>query len=131
LAKAPQIPHHRGAILHPLINAAMVRNLQGEPAEAVAAALEARSLSEGFPDALVDIASELSKAGGRVAEGTPERDRYLDLAMEVLREALASGATKPGEVVADKDFAPLRERKEFQALVFDPAFSTDPFAPPQ
>jgi hypothetical protein len=48
--------------------------------------------------------------------------------MEALRESLASGATKPGEVAADEDFAPLRERKEFQALVFDPAFPTDPFA---
>jgi serine/threonine-protein kinase len=131
LAKAPQIPDHRHAIIRSLFNVARVRNLQGKPAEAVAAALEARSLAEGFPEALVGIASELSKAGGRVVEGTPERDRYLDLAMEALRESLASGATKPGEVAADKDFAPLRERKEFQTLVFDPAFPTDPFAPPK
>jgi tetratricopeptide (TPR) repeat protein len=131
LAKAPQVPEYRSALLHPLLNVAGVRNLQGKPAEAVTAALEARSLSVGFPEELVDIASQLSKAGGQVAEGTPERGRYLDLAMEVLGEALASGATKPGAVVADENFAPLRERKEFQSLVFDPAFPDDPFAPPK
>ena len=114
---------------YPLINAARVKNLQGKPAEAVDSALEARSLSEGFPEFLVHIASQLSSAGGRVADGTPGRDRYLDLAMETLREALASGATKPSEVVADEDFTPLRQRKEFQVLVFDPAFPIDPFAP--
>ena len=131
LAKAPQSLGHRNALLYPLLNAARVKNLQGKPAEAVTAALEARSLSKGFPEFLVHIASQLSSAGGRVADGIPERDRYLDLAMEALREALASGATKPGDVVADEDFAPLRQRKEFQALVFDRAFPTDPFAPPK
>jgi serine/threonine-protein kinase len=131
LAKAPQIQGYRGAMLHPLINAAKARNLQGRPSDAVNAALEARSLCYGFPDALGDIASQLAKAGGIVAVGTPERNRYLKLAMEALRAALASGATKPGEVVADENFAPLRERREFQALAFDPVFPSDPFAHPK
>jgi tetratricopeptide (TPR) repeat protein len=128
LVKAPQSLRHRNALLYPLLNAARVKNLRGKPAEAVAAALEARSLCEGFPEFLVDIASQLSSAGVRCAEGTPDRDRYLDLAMDALREALASGTTKPSAVVVDQDFAPLRQRKEFQALVFDPTFPADPFA---
>ena len=74
------------------------------------------------------IAAHLSKAAGLIAVGKANRDRYLGLAMETLRTALSSGATTIAKVQADRDFAPLWPRKEFQALVYDPIFPADPFA---
>jgi serine/threonine-protein kinase len=128
LANAPQVPTHRRALLIPLTNVSQAMNDRGKPAEAVAFALEARALTEGFPDYVLPIAAQLSRAGGLVPEGRVDRDRYLDLAMETLRQVISSGAAPRSQVLADEDFAPLRPRKDFQALICDPIFPADPFA---
>ena len=128
LAKAPGLPRYRRALLIPLLNLAESMNKRGRPDEAVAFALEARRLTEGFPEYHVQIASRLSTAGGLVAEGRAERGRYLDLAMESLRDAVTVGLT-PREVIrTDTSFAPLHRRKDFQILIYDPDFPADPFA---
>jgi tetratricopeptide (TPR) repeat protein len=128
LAKAPQVPTHRRALLIPLTNVAEAMNDRGKPAEAVAFALEARALTEGFPDYVLPIAAQLSRAGGLVPEGRADRDRYLDLAMETLRRVISSGAASSSEILADRDFVPLRPREDFQVLICDPIFPADPFA---
>jgi eukaryotic-like serine/threonine-protein kinase len=127
LAKAPQVPSYRRALLIPLSNVSQAMNDRGRPAEAVQSALEARDLTAGFPEYLAPIASQLSRAGGLVPDGRADRDRYLDLAMETLRQAISTGATPIANVQADRDFAPLWPRKDFQALVYDPIFPADPF----
>ena len=63
-----------------------------------------------------------------VPEAEPDRDRYLDLAMETLRQAISSGATPIAKSCADRDFEPLWPRTDFQALIYDPVFPADPFA---
>ena len=128
LEKAPKLPSYRRPLMIALSNASGVMNNRARPDEAVAFALEARALTAGFPEYVDVIAAHLSKAAGLIAEGQANRDRYLDLAMETLRPALSSGATTIAKVQADRDFAPLWPRKDFQALVYDPIFPADPFA---
>jgi hypothetical protein len=128
LLKAPELPRYRRALLIALSNVSGVMNDRARPDEAVAFALEARALITGFPEYVDVIAAHLSKAAGLIAEGKADRGRYLDLAMDTLRPALSSGATTIAKVQADRDFAPLWPKKEFQALVFDPIFPADPFA---
>jgi eukaryotic-like serine/threonine-protein kinase len=128
LEKAPKLPSYRRPLMIALSNASGVMNDRARPDEAVALALEARALTAGFPEYVDVIAAHFSKAAGLIAEGKADRDRYLDLAMETLRPALTSGATPIAKVQADRDFAPLWPRKEFQALVYDPMFPADPFA---
>jgi tetratricopeptide (TPR) repeat protein len=128
LAKAPQVPDHRRALFIPLTNVSELMNDRGRPAEAVPFALEARALTEGFPEYVLPIAAQLSRAGGLIPEGRADRERYLDLAMETLRQAISSGATSSSQILGDRDFAPLRSRKDFQVLICDPIFPADPFA---
>jgi serine/threonine-protein kinase len=128
LAKAPQMPGHRRALFIALTNVSELMNDRGRPAEAVPFALEARALTEGFPEYVLPIAAQLSRAGGLVPEGRADRERYLDLAMETLRQAISSGATTFSQILGDRNFAPLRPRKDFQVLICDPIFPADPFA---
>jgi tetratricopeptide (TPR) repeat protein len=129
VAKVPEVPKYRGALINPLLNLASVRIAQGKSSEAIAAALEARSQSETFPDYLGEVAAMLSGGAGLIAEGRAERQQYLNLAMEVLRQGLSSGAATISEVRDDPGFAPLRSRTDFQALIYDPVFPADPFTP--
>jgi serine/threonine-protein kinase len=128
LAMAPQVPMYRGALLIALYDVADMMNRKGQPAEAVPPALEARSLSEGFPEYLLPIAASLSVSGGMIPRGQPDRDRVLDLAMETLRQAISSGAARGADVRADPSLGPLASRADFQALIYDPVFPVDPFA---
>jgi tetratricopeptide (TPR) repeat protein len=128
LEKAPKLPSYRRPLMIALSNASGVMNDRARPDEAVAFALEARALTTEFPEYVHVIAAHLSKAAGLIVEGKADRDRYLDLAMDTLRPALSSGATTIAKVQADRDFAPLWPRKDFQVLVYDPIFPTDAFA---
>src|SRR5262249_22091367 len=64
-----------------------------------------------------------SDSGLSAADGRAEADR----AMTVLKDAVASGFREP-KLVNDPDLAPLHPRPDFQLLMMDLAFPTDPFA---
>jgi hypothetical protein len=65
------------------------------------------------------------------ATGGGAADRHAARAVELLgRARRAGGVPAPagaGRPVTDPDFAPLRTRGDFQALLLDLAFPADPF----
>ena len=64
-------------------------------------------------------------SGVTLAEGATE----LDKAMVVLRKAVAAGYRQVDVMKRDPDLDPLRGRPDFQALMMDLAFPSNPFAP--
>jgi serine/threonine protein kinase len=56
------------------------------------------------------------------------RDRYAARAVVMLREAAQKGYRDAAHLKQDTDLAPIHERSDFQGLIMDLAFPTDPFA---
>jgi tetratricopeptide (TPR) repeat protein len=89
----------------------------GQPGKAAAAALEERGLASGNPDRLYDAAAGLGRCVARLGEGTPERAKYADLALETLRQAISKGFTDVPRLEKDQAFEPLRGRAEYGQLL--------------
>jgi serine/threonine protein kinase/Tfp pilus assembly protein PilF len=89
----------------------------GQPVKAADATLEERDLAGGDPSRLYDAAAGLGRCVARLGEGTPERAKYADLAMETLRQAAAKGFKDTQRLKNDKALDPLRERPEFGQLL--------------
>src|SRR5262249_54452178 len=104
---------------------AYVFRLDRRPAEAVDALLEARKLAAGNPLLLYKIGCDLAQSatlvGGDKNELTPsQRDEYRKdqgLAMDVLRQAIASGFRDRSQLEKNPDLARLRQRDDFKALL--------------
>jgi len=110
----------------------------GQHARAAATLLEQRQIWENDADGLYSLACGLAQCvppaanglAGSPQERQAECQRYVDLALEALRQAVAAGYRDAAHIWRDAELAPLRSRKEFHALVGDLAFPTDPFARP-
>jgi tetratricopeptide (TPR) repeat protein len=89
----------------------------GKPVQAADAALEQRSLAGGDPGQLYEAAAGLGRCVARLGEGTPERAKYAELALETLRQAVARGFKDAPRLEKDPAFAPLRGRAEFGPLL--------------
>jgi serine/threonine-protein kinase len=109
--------HYRGL-------AALQRQLQ-DHAAAVEATLERRKLWPRNPAELFAVARELASCiplvGQNKADPAPreqaERRRYVELAMETLRQAVAAGYKDDAKVKQDPDLKPLHDLPEFKQLV--------------
>ena len=111
----------------------------GRPAEAAATLREHRELWDNDPAELYDLACGLAQCIPLVAKGhaepTPqqlaEREKYGDWSMDALRRAVAAGFRDPAKIREDADFAPLRARRDFVALVTGLELPDEPFARPK
>ena len=111
---------HRFARLH--------RKL-GQTAESVSTMQELRKFWKGSPGEVYEIARELARCatrveGGRVAcaAGQETARNYEDQAMDALRQAIQSGLGGAERIATDPDFASLRTRADFRALMMDISF---------
>jgi WD40 repeat protein/tetratricopeptide (TPR) repeat protein len=122
--KAPQVEPHRRFLRNHYANLANVRRGLNQPAEAVAAALEAKKLLPKDPFNLYATAQDLARCVPLVARGEPrptaaqraEKQRYIDLAVQTLREALAAGFKPVQYFAQDPAFEALRGDAGFKAL---------------
>ncbi len=110
----------------------------GRPAEAVSAFREAIAILEGLvePNYVVvyAIASDQSLLSGVASDAgsglTAVNGRAeADKAMETLRRAVAAGFRDTNRLRVDTDLDPIRSRPDFQMLMLDLAFPSNPFAP--
>jgi tetratricopeptide (TPR) repeat protein len=104
---------------------AFVFRLDRRPAEAIAASLEARKFSAANPGLLYLIGCDLDKTAPLVGEGKTElapaerneRRKCCDLAMDVLRQAVAAGYRDRVQFEKNPDLAGLRQRDDFNSLL--------------
>src|SRR5262249_52872063 len=97
----------------------------GRPAEAAAASRERGQLWPENPAELYQVACELAQCVPLVARGRDalspeeqaERQKYADLALETLRQAVAHGFRDLDRLQKEPDLAPLRSRPEFQKFL--------------
>jgi len=109
----------------------------GQPAEAAVTILRRQRLWPDNPGELYGAAREFSLCIPLVVRGRSrsaalersEGERYGELAMAALREAISAGYRDVTEMRRDTKLDPLRSRSDFQALLLDLAFPADPFAP--
>ena len=128
--KAPNMGHNSTYLFNPLINSSRALRDLRRPAEALPFVEEAWEIGKGRPENLVEVARELAAISGLLANGRTdaERDRIAERGMTALREALTAGFERVEKIQNDADFAPLRPRHDFQVLIYDPGFPSDPFA---
>jgi len=75
------------------------------------------------------LASLISTEPGELSPSRrAEAARHLDQAMAALHRAVQGGYRQVGLATRDPDLAPLRSRPDFQQLMLDLAFPTNPFA---
>ena len=129
LARAddPRIRPNRGHLVAGLLGMARCHLHLGHVAKAIDAAETMRKVWAGDPRELIEIAVELILCS-EAAASDGEARRYADRAMDLLREAVASGFRNPELLECEPIFAPLRKRPDFRDLVTDAAFPADPFA---
>jgi tetratricopeptide (TPR) repeat protein len=123
--KDPRSARYRGKLSRHYIVLATVRQKLNRPAEAVAAALEARKLRPQEPTHLYNVARTLAlcvpPAGHDQAlpgaKEQPERQQYVDLVLETLRQAVAAGWRNGKRLRTDQEFRPLQESAAFRQLL--------------
>ena len=123
-------------------NIGRIRALEGRPAEALAAfqrAAEAlESLPQRFPNDHYNLACNLALCIPLVGAGKPEltvedralRDELTRRAMAALRLSVGAGYANLRQIRNDSDLDSLRSRDDFQLVLMDLAFPTDPFPRP-
>jgi hypothetical protein len=97
----------------------------GQHARAAATLLEQRQIWENDADGLYSLACGLAQCvlpAAKDLAGSPQKrqaecQRYVDLSLEALRQAVAAGYRDAAHIWRDADLAPLRSRKEIHALV--------------
>ena len=123
--KAPRVRHYRKALNKQYRHLAEVHRAAGRAGAAVEVSLRRRELWKGNGAELVDVAGDLGRAAKVVgrdkatlsAEEQAERDRYHDLTLETLRQAVAAGYKDGAALQSEPAFELLRPRADFQALV--------------
>jgi serine/threonine-protein kinase len=140
-SRAPDVvPYRRYFGEHYRLLAAAERRL-GDPAGAAAAALERRDLWPEDPAELVGVARDLAlcisivdlASGGTIEGRSDGRRTYADLAVDTLRQAIASGFRDLALLHTDHDLEPIRPREDFRRLMvdlMDRVFPAQPFADP-
>jgi serine/threonine-protein kinase len=122
-AVAPKIPRYRAVLSHAL-NARIRFALENSrPAEAARTALELKKLWPNNGKELYGVARWLAHAAGaagKMKEPSAEPgevNRYANLAVATLREAVAAGFRDAGLLRAEPAFVSLQGRRDFQAIV--------------
>jgi serine/threonine-protein kinase len=133
---SPGVIEFRHDLVVALGSAGSLQLKAGKVAEAAACFRQALGLMKGLPKPSAadyyDIAclhSSLSRVAAEpdsrmtAVEGAAEADK----AMDSLRQSTASGWRNLHQILTDPELDPLRSRSDFQSLMFDVAFPSDPF----
>jgi serine/threonine-protein kinase len=127
------------ALLH--CNIGTLHRKDGRPSEALSSfrrGLDSLSRSPALEAWDIYIqAGLLAQCGSLAVEfpgAFPDEDQAMlagscDMAMAALRRAIGAGFRMAARLRTDEDFAPLRARPDFQALLLDLDFPADPFVP--
>jgi tetratricopeptide (TPR) repeat protein len=122
-AAAPKIPRYRATLTHALKGRVRLSLENGLPAEAANSALELKKLWPTNGKELYEAAKILAHAAvvagkdSEPANRPPDAQRYADLAVARLREAVAAGLPKDARPADYGAFAVLRERRDFQEIL--------------
>jgi serine/threonine protein kinase len=99
----------------------------GQHARATAEADELAGEKQVSADAAYNLACVYSLSSA-VADQVPDRERYAARALALLRQAAQKGYRDVANMRKDTDLDPIRNRSDFQGMMTDLAFPTDPFA---
>ena len=116
--RSPKTPHYRRFLASACALHMQLALDTGHPDEALAAARERQKAWAGNPAELYALAADLARmaktwpAGAVVLKAHP-----ADLAVTVLREAIAAGFRDGAKLRNDPAFAALRERTDFTEMV--------------
>jgi serine/threonine-protein kinase len=121
-AQAPQVPRYRSVLAHALKSRVRFSLENGLPAEAARMALELKKLCPTDGRELYEAAKCLAHAAvsaGKKAEPSSlaDAERYADLAVVTLREAIAAGLPGDARPHTYPAFTILRGRRDFQDLL--------------
>jgi tetratricopeptide (TPR) repeat protein len=139
LASNPQMTEPRYYLGLALLAVGRAVARLGRPAEAAATLREAIGTWEAIPEpartvyARYNLACGRSQLSGVLAGSSPEGDAEAraeaDRAMASLRDAVAHGYRDRISLRTDRDLNAIRPRPDFQSLLLDLFFPTQPFAP--
>jgi hypothetical protein len=110
-----------------LFRAATLARL-GRHARATAEADELARLAPGSGGDLYDLACVFALSASAVGAEPALRESYGARAMGLLLRAVQTGYRDAAHLKQDADLDPIRNRSDFQGLITDLAFPTDPFA---
>jgi len=102
---------------------AKVELARGRLAESVAAASQLRPLMAGNPQRLYQAASAIARCVAALdARKDPpadagQRQMWIDLAVQLLRDAVAGGLKDPGQLRTDPQLSALRDDAGFKQLL--------------
>ena len=132
--RAPRVVKFREALSEALGHLAESLLALRRPAEAAAAAREILTLRPRDAGELYGVARTFASCASLARPDGPPgrrpdagRRAYLDAAMKVLRQAVDAGFRDARRLTEDVALDPLRHRADFQAIVMDLAFPSDPF----
>jgi tetratricopeptide (TPR) repeat protein len=133
--QVPSSPYFRIMAAYGYAVLGKARLKAGSHGEALALSRKSEAILETSDDAndLQNLACILAVAStiADPAEGPAAAERQrrdADRAVAAIRRAIALGYADSGMLKNDPDFDSLRSRPDFQALLMDLAFPTDPFA---
>jgi serine/threonine-protein kinase len=114
----PAVARHRGFLSGGYTQLANIAAKLGYTEEAIAASLERKKLWPEKAAHLYSVAADLARAAKvRRLDRRAVTDKPADLAMAVLREAVAAGFDDGPRLRKDVAFAALRERGDFKEIV--------------
>jgi serine/threonine protein kinase/tetratricopeptide (TPR) repeat protein len=119
-AHAPTVERYRTFLSKHYYNYGRAQRQLGRRDEAVRAALERKKLWQGNPERLFSVAEELALASKLEAADkahSPTAERYADLAVATLREAVAAGLRVPPDLDRREAFVAVRGRPGFLELL--------------
>jgi WD40 repeat protein/tetratricopeptide (TPR) repeat protein/tRNA A-37 threonylcarbamoyl transferase component Bud32 len=122
---SPQVAQYRLYLRNHFANLAHVRRALNQPADAAEAARAFKELFPKDPINLYTAAQELAQCVPLVAAGKPsvspeeqaERKKYMNLAVESLREAIQAGFRPLDSLNRDGAFQSIRDEPAFKALL--------------
>jgi serine/threonine-protein kinase len=127
VARAPQAALYRRKLALWYGTLASIELAAGRPAAAVAAARQRGKLWPGDPKVQYAVGADLARAAALVGKGQAdlsadeqaERDRYADLAVASLRQAVGRGFRDRQRLQTDRALDLLRGREDFRKLLAD------------
>src|SRR5205085_703661 len=104
---------------------AKMQRAVGKLDDAVATCLERAKLWPKGSQDLFKVAREVAETAGRVGKGKAtlsareqeQRDRYAEIAVDLLRQAVTAGFKNGKSLQKDAEFEALRSREDFQEIV--------------
>ena len=125
----PSTPAYRSYLAATFRHLGIAMQKCGQPAEAMRDFRRSinifEEMTEPTPGDLYDLACNQSLLSGVV--GHQRAGREADRAMDTLHRAFAAGWRDAAWMRTDPDLDPIRSRPDFQVLMMDMEFPSDPF----